>query len=100
MTQSEEKEFLRKAMNFVSKNGQTMSTPSIHALAKYVYERVPPGGFLQAVLINDLISAVAQADEENIEKIPAYIEFVYNHIPHAAWGTPKKVNDWIINKED
>ena len=43
-----------------------------------------PGGFLTAVFGNDLMAAVAHADEENAEALAAIAKYVYNKVPIAA----------------
>lgn len=65
------------------------------ALKRYVEDGIPTGGFLYAVLTNDLSGTFGKADCENIEKIKEICGFVYNEIPSGAWGNIKKVNKWI-----
>ena len=40
------------------------------ALDRYVNDRLLPGGFLTAVLSNDLFGAVGSADSENLAALP------------------------------
>lgn len=54
----------------------------------------PPGGFLEAVLTNDLFGAVGHADSYNIETIPAICSYVYNELPSICWGSQAKVLAW------
>jgi len=60
----------------------------------YVDHGVPPGGFLTAVLENDLSGAVGHADAENLRNLPAYVTYLYNEVPAACWGSPAKVAAW------
>jgi len=61
----------------------------------YILQGVPPGGFLTAVLYNDLIDSYSKADSTNIDAIPNYVRFLYNHAPASCFGSPEKVSDWI-----
>jgi hypothetical protein len=64
---------------------------------RYIEDGVEPGGFLSAVLVNDLTGAVAHADDVNMRNLPAYVRFFYNHCPSACWGNRDKVTAWIVN---
>lgn len=67
-------------------------------LRRYIEEGIPPGGFLTAVLANDLAGAVGRADHVNIRRIPEIVKWIYNEAPHTCWGSYDKVNEWIANK--
>lgn len=64
------------------------------ALDRYVAEGCIPGGFLLAVLTNDLMGAVFRADEENLPALPHICRYVYNEIPSSCWGTKEKVYNY------
>ena len=64
------------------------------ALRRYVEEGYMPGGFLTAVLCNDLFGAVARADDENIQCLKDITTFVYNRMPADAWGSAQKMRDY------
>lgn len=68
------------------------------ALDKYVNNKFAPGGFLWAVLSNDLFGAVGRADSMNKYALPEIIAYIYNYLPSDCWGSEKKVNDWLKNK--
>lgn len=61
----------------------------------YVNEGVKPGGFLQAVICNDLKEAFGRADDENFHNIPAYINYFYNDAPAACWGSKEAMKAWV-----
>jgi hypothetical protein len=61
----------------------------------YVFDFVEPGGFLTAVLENDLAGAVARADHINIHAIAEWGQFLMWAMPRAAWGSPEAVNEWL-----
>ena len=69
------------------------------ALKRYVEDRIPTGGFLYAVLTNDLVGATGRADSENAKKLNGIVGFVYNEIPSGAWGSKEKVEKWLDRKE-
>ena len=65
----------------------------------YIEKRVPPGGFLTAVLSNDLMEACVRADHINIERLPDFCRFLYNEAPHNCHGSPAKVKAWLREGE-
>lgn len=64
------------------------------ALNDWVCEGYWPGGFLTAVLVNDLQGAVARADYLNIVSLKEICTFVYNRIPAKAWGNADRMRSW------
>lgn len=64
-------------------------------LVRYVDHRIPPGGFLTAVICNDLRGAVLRADAENIVNLRAYIGWLYNEAPSSCWGSPERFKEWL-----
>ena len=72
----------------------------VDGLAGYLsgdYKR--PGGFLTAVLSNDLFGAFGKADETNMLAIRTYVLFLYNEAPGGSYGSPEHVNDWLTRGE-
>lgn len=61
----------------------------------YVFDFVEPGGFLTAVLENDLAGAVARADHINLQHIAEWGQFLLWAMPRAAWGSPEAVQSWL-----
>ncbi len=64
-------------------------------LELYISDGLHPGGFLSAILENDFVRAAGAADAENMANLPAYANYLYNHIPGNAWGSPTIVQDWM-----
>lgn len=62
------------------------------SVKRYVEHRVPPGGFLEAVLSNDLFGAVGRADHRSMEQLGDIVRFIYNRVPNGVFGTQDKVN--------
>ena len=52
------------------------------------------GGFLTAVLTNDLRGACERADSENLRNLPAFVAYLYNNAPSDCWGSKAKVEAW------
>lgn len=54
-----------------------------------------PGGFLTAVLCNDLICAVSMADTASLQYLPLVTKFVWNRVPQAAYGSAERMRDYV-----
>lgn len=65
------------------------------AYYRYVEQRIAPGGFLKAVLMNDLCAAASRADMMNARALVEHVRFCYNHLPSAAWGCPENYTVWL-----
>lgn len=65
------------------------------ALDRYAQGGVPVGGFLYAVLTNNLFDAVGRADSENRATLKEILAYVYNEPPSPCWGSPEKVRAWL-----
>ena len=61
----------------------------------YVSDRIPPGGFLTAVLSNNLTEAFYRADDEAIAHMLGIVSYCYNDIPRTSWGSPTRVREWL-----
>ena len=59
---------------------------------------VPTGGFLRAVLTNDLTEAIGRADHINGPAIPHIVAYCYEFLPHESWGSAQKVDSWLEAK--
>ena len=70
------------------------------AIKRYLFERIKPGGFLSAVLANDLKNAVANADAANLALLPVYVRWFYNFAPVGSWGSPDNVAKWLTQSVD
>ena len=64
-------------------------------LRDYVEKGYYPGGFLTAVLCNDLFRAVNSADSQNAAALVDIVAFIYNRVPADAWGNAQKLRDWV-----
>ena len=67
----------------------------IGALHRYVHHKIPTGGFLEAVLANDLIGAVNHADHINLHRLRPICSYIYNEMPSDCFGSYVMVSDWL-----
>ena len=65
------------------------------SLQRYVELRIETGGFLRAILENDLVKACDRADLQNRGQIFHIVSFIYNNLPRKCWGSPEKVAAWL-----
>jgi hypothetical protein len=66
------------------------------SLDRYVQEKTPTGGFLRAVLANDLMGAFSKGDKESLEALKDIVSYIYNKLPGDCWGSYKVVNEWLM----
>ena len=60
----------------------------------YVEDGGHIGGFLTALLSNDLVKTYGKADSANREAISTWIDFLYWEAPSPCWGSIEKVTKW------
>lgn len=65
------------------------------SLIAYARDGVPTGGFLEAVLANDLVGACERADDGNLRAIVAMAAFVRNELPSLCWGSRRVYSAWV-----
>ncbi len=82
---------------------QTMTDGLIeHRIPGHMYEAIlchvlegrPTGGFLTALLANDLMRAAQSADDANFHAIGPWLRFLYQCVPGAALGSYDAVQVW------
>lgn len=71
----------------------------LESLQRYEDDHIPTGSFLRAVLENDLMEAVARADDDNKISLVAICRYVYNEMPVRCWGSRAKVRAWLEKKD-
>lgn len=71
-----------------------ISDKMMNAIDRYLNNGIVPGDFLQAVICNDLFSAVGRADEENCRNLPAFVAYFYNEAPLESYGSREKLLEW------
>jgi len=72
-----------------------MKKQTKESLDRYVTKGISPGGFLTAVLENDLMGAFARADDQNTLDMHEIVRYVYNEMPGACHGSDLTVEAWM-----
>lgn len=67
----------------------------LKGLYQYAEHRTPTGGFLRAVLTNDLAEAVGRADQDSLRALQMIVQFMYNEMPSPCWGSKEAVTNWL-----
>lgn len=65
------------------------------AIDAYAADRRPVGGFVAAVLKNDLVGAIGGADQDCLAALKDIVGYCYWEIPGRCWGSPRKVTAWL-----
>lgn len=65
------------------------------SIVAYALNGQEVGGFLQAVLANDFMDAIARADHDNIKGIEAIRQFIYQDTPGLCHGSRAIYRAWI-----
>jgi hypothetical protein len=67
----------------------------LETLDRYVTHGIPTGGFLEAVLANDLMESFGHADMGNRLTLFEICSYVYNELPSGCHGSYEIVGKWI-----
>ncbi len=62
---------------------------------RYIESGIEPGGFLSAVICNDLLGAVGRADATDILELPKIVRWFYNEAPGDCWGSRDAMHQWV-----
>jgi hypothetical protein len=68
---------------------------TLESLERLLVHGIPPGGFLTAVLDNDLRLAVGLADADNRAALHKIVIFVINNLPCGCFGSTGSVKRYI-----
>lgn len=68
---------------------------NVAGIRNYIERRVPPGGFLLAILTNDLREACARANHINQRLIFEIVVWFWNEAPANCWGSHERVEEWL-----
>jgi len=63
-------------------------------LARYLVDRIMPGGFLQAVLCADLCATARRGDPWSLRGLPGLVAFLEHYAPAGSWGSRDAVIEW------
>jgi hypothetical protein len=64
-------------------------------LERYILHRLAPGGFMTAVLANDLMGATGKADMININCLRDICGWIYMNAPGDCWGSYEQVRKYL-----
>jgi len=65
------------------------------SLELYVKQGIEPGGFLTAVLENNLFEAFGRADSYNRATLFEIVQYIYDELPHNSWGSVERVSKYL-----
>ena len=68
-------------------------------LARYLFDGIAPGGFLSAILANDLVQAFGRSDAINEEMMWHWASWLYNYAPAypaKCWGSYEQIDWWCL----
>ena len=66
----------------------------VDSIQRYIEMGASVGGFLTALLSNDLSLTFGRADETNRAAINGWVTFLWNEAPAGCWGSQEKVAAW------
>jgi hypothetical protein len=61
---------------------------------RWVEDHVSPGDFLCAVIRNDLSTAIALADDDNLPRLAQIVRWFYWEAPGLCWGSKAAFEEW------
>jgi hypothetical protein len=67
-------------------------------LERYIQHGIYPGGFLAAVITNNLTHAVLRADSYNKANLASYVEYLFHNAPSTCWGSQENMNTWMAHR--
>lgn len=68
------------------------------SIAAYVDDGRPTGGFLEAVLSNDLRASVRKADLVNLAALPHIVAYLDQNVSSGVWGSAQAVEKHLARK--
>ena len=66
-----------------------------NGLRNFALHGLEPGGFMFALLSNDLRRSCELADAISGPAIFEIVSYIYNELPSNCWGSPEKVKAWL-----
>ena len=86
--------------NYTFREKWAIPAHALEELQRYITQRIRPGGFIYAVLVNDLYKAVSYADDEVASGLPAFVGYLTNETDGRAYGSKAKVDRWLAGEEE
>ena len=75
-----------------------ISTVVKESLDRYANDHLATGGFLRAVLANDLAGAVGRADLDNTFALVDIVRYIWNQLPSECHGSYEAVDRWLAKE--
>ena len=63
-------------------------------IVDYVQFGMPLGGYLTAIVSNDLTGAIGQCSTGDMTEIKFIVDFFYNNIPGSCWRSREAMTKW------
>lgn len=79
------------------RNGEHLSDLMQTGLENYLCHGLNPGGFLTAVLANEMYTAVAKADFWNKTRLCYIVGWITTNAPSESYGSYERVKNWIAD---
>ena len=64
-------------------------------LENYLLYGLPPGGFMTAVLTNDLYGAISRADSQNMSRLEDIVRWLQHNAPIDSYGNYENITNWV-----
>ena len=64
-------------------------------LDNYIFQGIPPGGFVMAILSDKLVESFLCADETNLMYMHEIAGHLYNCVPMKTRGSKERVIKWL-----
>jgi len=68
-------------------------------LNAYLIDGLPPSGFIEAVLLNDLMLATSRADIVNTKALGQIVKWIVANAPYNSTRSKENVDNWINDKD-
>src|SRR5438093_1042377 len=69
-------------------------------MQRYIENKIELGGFLKAVLSNDLYGTFSYADSDMRSELYNIIRWLYNEAPGGCWGSVMNYKSWLAGDWD
>ncbi|MEI7463699.1 MAG: hypothetical protein WCK03_04880 [Candidatus Taylorbacteria bacterium] len=89
----------KERFNFCHFDGYNLTEQSKESMYNYFVHGLEPGGFMTAVLSNDLFGAASRADFENRKQLYGYAAWLAAYAPYQSYGSPEIVKGWLSKNE-
>lgn len=94
MTEADFEELMREEQELRA-HELPMREDTKESLQRYLEKGIEPGGFLMAVLSNDLFGAFSRADTGNRVGMFAIVQYIYQNFPNGSYGSPERVDNFL-----